>query len=148
MTSQRPYCPGSNSDSTSHSTLLPRHFTIGLAAWLTVRGSATCGPGAGRPVMFEFWLKIFGVVFGPRRLRVVMAFQLGTNWSERSWMSGLIQGIFAAFSPTETFTAVFREAKLFRILLFGRPRVPRWFDSFSTGHGGVRNHALRVLDHG
>ena len=40
-------------------------FTIGLAAWLTVL--ETLCPATGRPaycVIFEFWLKIFGVAFG------------------------------------------------------------------------------------
>ena len=40
-------------------------FTIGLAAWLTVLESLHLA--TGRPtyrLLFEFWLKIFGVAFG------------------------------------------------------------------------------------
>jgi cytochrome d ubiquinol oxidase subunit I len=40
-------------------------FTIGLAAWLTVLDGLHLA--TGRPayrVVFEFWLKIFGVAFG------------------------------------------------------------------------------------
>src|ERR1700743_3772010 len=40
-------------------------FTIGLAAWLTVLEALHLA--TGRPtyrVVFEFWLKIFGVAFG------------------------------------------------------------------------------------
>jgi cytochrome bd ubiquinol oxidase subunit I len=40
-------------------------FTIGLAAWLTVLEALHLR--TGRPVyqvLFEFWLKIFGVAFG------------------------------------------------------------------------------------
>jgi len=48
--------------------LVPHHlpsFTIGLAAWLTVLEALHLR--TGRPayrVVFEFWLKIFGVAFG------------------------------------------------------------------------------------
>src|SRR4030081_2265629 len=58
-------------------------FTIGLAAWLTVLEALHLG--TGRPayrVIFEFWLKVFGVAFGLGVVSgVVMAFQFGTNWS-------------------------------------------------------------------
>jgi cytochrome d ubiquinol oxidase subunit I len=41
-------------------------FTIGLAAWLTILEALHLA--TGRPalrVLFEFWLKIVGVAFGP-----------------------------------------------------------------------------------
>ena len=106
-------------------------FTIGLAAWLTVLEALHLW--TGRPVyrlVFEFWLKIFGVAFGLGVVSgIVMAFQFGTNWSELSRMSGPIQGPLLSY---ETFTAFFLEASFFGILLFGRPRVPPWFYLFST----------------
>jgi cytochrome bd ubiquinol oxidase subunit I len=106
-------------------------FTIGLAAWLTVLEALHLS--SGRPVyrlVFEFWLKIFGVAFGLGVVSgIVMAFQFGTNWSVLSQMSGPIQGPLLAY---ETFTAFFLEASFFGILLFGRPRVPPWFYLFST----------------
>src|ERR1700739_567190 len=106
-------------------------FTIGLAAWLTVLEALHLR--TGRPVyrtLFEFWLKIFGVAFGLGVVSgIVMAFQLGTNWSELSRMSGPIQGPLLAY---ETFTAFFLEASFFGILLFGRSRVPPRFYLFST----------------
>ena len=106
-------------------------FTIGLAAWLTVLGALYLR--TGRPayrVVFEFWLKIFGVAFGLGVVSgIVMAFQFGTNWSELSRMSGPIQGPLLLY---ETFTAFALEASFFGILLFGRPRVPPWFYFFST----------------
>jgi cytochrome d ubiquinol oxidase subunit I len=81
-------------------------------------------------VVFEFWLKIFGVAFGLGVVSgVVMAFEFGTNWSELSRMSGPIQGPLLSY---ETFTAFFLEASFFGILLFGRSRVPPWFYLFST----------------
>jgi cytochrome bd ubiquinol oxidase subunit I len=106
-------------------------FTIGLAAWLTVLEAIHLA--TGRPayrVVFEFWLKIFGVAFGLGVVSgIVMAFQFGTNWSEMSKMSGPIQGVLLSY---ETFTAFFLEASFFGILLFGRSRVAPWFYLFST----------------
>ena len=106
-------------------------FTIGLAAWLTVLEALHLW--TGRPayrLVFEFWLKIFGVAFGLGVVSgIVMAFQFGTNWSMLARMSGPIQGPLLSY---ETFTAFFLEASFFGILLFGRSRVPPWFYLFST----------------
>jgi cytochrome d ubiquinol oxidase subunit I len=106
-------------------------FTIGLAAWLTVLEALHLK--TGRPayrVLFEFWLKIFGVAFGLGVVSgVVMAFQFGTNWSVLSKMSGPIQGPLLSY---ETFTAFALEASFFGVLIFGRSRVHPWFYLFST----------------
>jgi cytochrome bd ubiquinol oxidase subunit I len=106
-------------------------FTIGLAAWLTILEALYLA--TGRPayrVVFEFWLKIFGVAFGLGVVSgIVMASQFGTNWDVLARMSGPIQGVLLSY---ETFTAFFLEASFFGILLFGRPRVPPWFYLFST----------------
>src|ERR1700723_847657 len=106
-------------------------FTIGLAGWLTILEAVHLG--TGRPVyrvVFDFWLKIFGVTFGMGVVSgIVMAFQFGTNWEILARMTGPIQGVLLAY---ETFTAFFLEASFFGILLFGRPRVPPWFYLFST----------------
>src|SRR6201985_460495 len=106
-------------------------FTIGLAAWLTVL--ETLHLRTGQPVyqvLFEFWLKIFGVAFGMGVVSgIVMAFQFGTNWSELARMSGPIQGPLLMY---ETFTAFMLEASFFGVLIFGRSRVPPWFYLFST----------------
>jgi len=81
-------------------------------------------------VVFEFWLKIFGVAFGLGVVSgVVMGFQFGTNWSVLAKASGPVQGPLLSY---ETFTAFFLEASFFGILLFGRPRVAPWFYLFST----------------
>jgi cytochrome d ubiquinol oxidase subunit I len=106
-------------------------FSIGLAAWLTILEALhlTTGRPAYR-VLFEFWLKIFGVAFGLGVVSgVVMAFQFGTNWSVLSKMSGSIQGPLISY---EAFTAFALEASFFGVLLFGRSRVPRWFYLLST----------------
>src|ERR1700747_3455262 len=106
-------------------------FSIGLAAWLSVLEALHLW--TGRPtyrLIFEFWLKIFGVAFGLGVVSgIVMAFQFGTNWSVLARMSGPIQGPLLLY---ETFTAFFLEASFFGILLFGRSRVPPWFYLFST----------------
>src|ERR1700757_42115 len=106
-------------------------FTIGLAAWLTVLEALHLW--TGRPayrLVFEFWLKIFGVAFGLGVVSgIVMGFQFGSNWSVLARMSGPIQGPLLAY---ETFTAFFLEASFFGILLFGRSRVAPWFYLFST----------------
>src|ERR1700684_1124938 len=106
-------------------------FTIGLAAWLTILEALHLA--TGRPVyrvVFDFWLKIFGVTFGMGVVSgIVMAFQFGTNWEVLARMTGPIQGVLLTY---ETFTAFFLEASFFGILLFGRPRVPPWFYLFST----------------
>src|SRR6201998_1700103 len=52
-------------------------FTIGLAAWLTVLEAMSLATGRqAYRVIFEFWLKIFGVAFGLGVVSgIVMAFQ-------------------------------------------------------------------------
>jgi len=106
-------------------------FTIGLAAWLTMLEALHLA--TGRPayrVIFDFWLKIFGMAFGLGVVSgIVMAFEFGTNWSELSRMSGPIQGPLLSY---ETFTAFALEASFFGVLLFGRHRVTPWFFLFST----------------
>src|SRR5580700_9694694 len=106
-------------------------FSIGVAAWLAVVEALHLV--TGRPayrLVFEFWLKIFSVVFGLGVVTgVVMAFEFGTNWSELSRISGPIQGPLLSY---ETFTAFALEASFFGILLFGRTRVAQWFYLFST----------------
>src|ERR1700677_589124 len=106
-------------------------FTIGLAAWLTILEALHLA--TGRPVyrvVFDFWLKIFGVTFGMGVVSgIVMAFQFGTNWEVLARMTGPIQGVLLTYEP---FTAFFLEASFFGILLFGRPRVPPWFYLLST----------------
>src|ERR1700752_372729 len=106
-------------------------FTIGLAAWLTVIEAMSLATGrAAYRVVFEFWLKIFGVAFGLGVVSgIVMAFQFGTNWSVLSKMTGPIQGPLLMY---ETFWAFMLEASFFGVLIFGRSRVPPWFYLFST----------------
>jgi len=91
------------------------------AAWLTVLEALhliTSRPAYRR--VFEFWLKIFGVAFGLGVVSgIVMAFQLGSNWSELSRMSGPIQG---RCSRTRRSPPCFLEASFFGIVDFEK----RW----------------------
>jgi cytochrome d ubiquinol oxidase subunit I len=106
-------------------------FTIGLAAWLTVLEALHLATGrAAYRLIFEFWLKIFGIAFGLGVVSgIVMGFQFGSNWNVLARMSGPIQGPLLAY---ETFTAFALEASFFGVLLFGRPRVSPGFYLFST----------------
>jgi cytochrome d ubiquinol oxidase subunit I len=106
-------------------------FTIGLAAWLTVLEALHLATGRlAYRILFEFWLKIFGIAFGLGVVSgIVMAFEFGTNWSELSRVSGPIQGPLLTY---ETFTAFALEASFFGVLLFGRQRVAPWFYLLST----------------
>src|ERR1700675_32636 len=106
-------------------------FTIGLAAWLTVLEAL--GLATGRPVyrvLFEFWLKVFGIAFGMGVVSgIVMAFQFGTNWSRLSAATGPIQGPLLAY---ESFTAFALEASFFGVLIFGRFKVSSMMYFVST----------------
>src|SRR5258708_35281176 len=65
-----------------------------------------------------------GVVCG-----IVLAFELGPNWSDLSCVSGPIQGPLPSYEP---FTAFMLEASFFDVLLFGKNRVKPGFYLFST----------------
>jgi cytochrome bd ubiquinol oxidase subunit I len=81
-------------------------------------------------VLFDFWLKIFAVAFALGVVSgVVMAFEIGTNWSAWSRMTGPIQGPLLMY---ESFTAFALEAGFFGVLLFGRGKVRPGFYLFST----------------
>jgi len=102
-------------------------FSIGIAAWLTV--VETLHLWTGRPVyrlIFEFWLKIFGIAFGLGVVSgIVMAFQFGTNWSVLAQKTGSIQGPLLGY---EAFTAFMLESTFFGVMLLGRNRVsPRFY---------------------
>jgi cytochrome bd ubiquinol oxidase subunit I len=62
-------------------------LTIGLAAWLTVLEALHLATGrVAYRILFEFWLKIFGIAFGLGVVSgIVMAFEFGTNWSEHAY---------------------------------------------------------------
>jgi cytochrome bd ubiquinol oxidase subunit I len=106
-------------------------FTIGLAAWLAVLEGLNLR--THKPVyrrLFEFWLRIFGVAFGLGVVSgIVLAFEMGLNWSRLSEASGPIQGPLLVY---ESFTAFALEAAFFGVLIYGRARVSRGFYFLST----------------
>jgi hypothetical protein len=77
-------------------------FSIGLAAWLTILEALHLATGRTvYRVVFDFWLKIFGVAFGMGVVSGIhMAFQFGTNWEVLARMTGPIQGFDRRYRPT------------------------------------------------
>jgi cytochrome d ubiquinol oxidase subunit I len=106
-------------------------FTIGLAAWLAVLEGLSLK--TKKPLyrrLFEFWLKIFGIAFGLGVVSgIVLAFEMGLNWSRLSDSSGPIQGPLIVY---ESFTAFALEAAFFGVLIYGRNRVSAGFYFFAT----------------
>ena len=122
-------------------------FSIGLAAWLTVLEALHLA--TGRPayrVVFEFWLKIFGVAFGLGVVTgIVMAFQFGTNWSELARTVGSDPGRAAVLRDLHR---LFPRGQLLRHPAFRSLSRPALVLSVFDRDGGARHHAFVLLDHG
>jgi cytochrome bd ubiquinol oxidase subunit I len=106
-------------------------FTIGLSAYiatLEVMWVAT-----GRELykdIARFWTRIFAVSFAMGVVSgIVLSYQLGTNWSRFSLVTGNVLGPLIGY---EVLTAFFLEATFLGIMLFGGDRVPRWLHVFSA----------------
>ncbi|MGE0416075.1 MAG: cytochrome ubiquinol oxidase subunit I [Acetobacteraceae bacterium] len=102
-------------------------FTIGLAAWLaTIEAMHLATGRAVYRRVFDFWLKIFALSFGMGVVSgIVMAFQIGSNWSVLSARTGSIMGPLLGY---EGFTAFLLEATFLGVVLLGRNRVsPRFY---------------------
>ena len=99
-------------------------FTIGLSAYiatLEVLAFATAREHFQR--IARFWTKIFAVSFAMGVVSgIVLSYQLGTNWSRFSVVTGNVLGPLIGY---EVLTAFFLEATFLGILLFGAGRVPR-----------------------
>jgi cytochrome d ubiquinol oxidase subunit I len=106
-------------------------FTIGLAHWIVALEGLYLA--TGREAYFKlsgFWTKIFVISFGMGVVSgIVMSYQLGTNWSRWSDITGYILGSLIQYGVV---TAVFLEAAFLGILLFGRDRVPRGMHFFAA----------------
>lgn len=106
-------------------------FTIGLASYLAVLQGLWLV--TGRDVymrVFQYWLKIFAVVFGMGVVSgVVMSYQFGTNWSVFSDKTGPVLGPLMGY---EVLTAFFLEAGFLGVMLFGREKVGRNLHFFAT----------------
>jgi cytochrome bd ubiquinol oxidase subunit I len=106
-------------------------FTVGCASFIAVLEGLNLA--TGREVytrISTYWTKIFAIAFGMGVVTgVVMAFQLGTNWSRYSdATSNVLSPLFAY----EGLTAFFLEAGFLGVLLFGRERVPPWAHFFAA----------------
>ena len=96
--------------------------TIGLASYLAVLELSWLRTKRQVYVdLYHFWLKIFAVMFGMGVVSgIVMAYQIGTNWSHMSEFAGSIMGPVLAY---EVLTAFFLEAGFLGVMLFGWTRV-------------------------
>ena len=97
-------------------------ITIGMASYLAVL--ELCWLRTKRQVyldLYHFWIRIFAVAFGMGVVSgIVMAYQIGTNWSTLSEFAGSIMGPLLAY---EVLTAFFLEAGFLGVMLFGWTRV-------------------------
>lgn len=97
-------------------------FSIGLATFLAMMEGAWLK--TKNPLYFnlcKFWIKIFALTFGMGVVSgIVMAFQLGTNWSHYTQAVGpALGGLFTY----EVLTAFFIEAGFLGVMIFGWERV-------------------------
>ncbi|MDP1626657.1 cytochrome ubiquinol oxidase subunit I [Parvibaculum sp.] len=71
--------------------------------------------------LYRFWVNIFALSFGMGVVSgIVLSYQLGTNWSEWSRITGPVLGPLIGF---EVLTAFFLEAGFLGIMLFGWDKV-------------------------
>jgi cytochrome d ubiquinol oxidase subunit I len=99
-------------------------FTIGLSAYIATLEVMALATGREHyQRIARFWTKIFAVSFAMGVVSgVVLSYQLGTNWSRFSVITGNVLGPLIGY---EVLTAFFLEATFLGILLFGAGRVPR-----------------------
>jgi cytochrome d ubiquinol oxidase subunit I len=106
-------------------------FTIGLSAYIATL--EILWGWTGRDVykdIARFWTRIFAVSFAMGVVSgIVLSYQLGTNWSRFSVVTGNVLGPLLGY---EVLAAFFLEATFLGILLFGGDRVPRWLHVFSA----------------
>ena len=106
-------------------------FIIGLSAYIATL--EVLWGWTGRDVyrnIARFWTRIFAVSFAMGVVSgIVLSYQLGTNWSRFSVVTGNVIGPLIGY---EVLAAFFLEATFLGILLFGGDRVPRWLHVFSA----------------
>jgi cytochrome d ubiquinol oxidase subunit I len=100
-------------------------FTIGLSAFiatLLLRWMMTGREHLHR--LARFWTKIFAVSFAMGVVSgIVLSYQIGTNWSRFSVVTGNVLGPLLGY---EVLAAFFLEATFLGVLLFGWKRMPPW----------------------
>jgi cytochrome d ubiquinol oxidase subunit I len=106
-------------------------FTIGLSAYIATLEIlwGWTGRDAYKQIA-RFWTRIFAVSFAMGVVSgIVLSYQLGTNWSRFSVVTGNVIGPLIGY---EVLAAFFLEATFLGVLLFGGDRVPRWLHVFSA----------------
>src|SRR5215510_5246211 len=100
-------------------------FTIGTSAFiatLLLRWMMTGREHLHR--LARFWTKIFAVSFAMGVVSgIVLSYQIGTNWSRFSVVTGNVLGPLLGY---EVLAAFFLEASFLGVLLFGWKRMPPW----------------------
>jgi cytochrome d ubiquinol oxidase subunit I len=106
-------------------------ITIGLASYLAVlEGLWLWKKDPAYRDLYHFWSHIFAVNFAMGVVSgIVMAYQLGTNWSHYSAFAGTITGPLLSY---EVLTAFFLEAGFLGVMLFGWSRVGPGLHFFAT----------------
>jgi cytochrome bd ubiquinol oxidase subunit I len=106
-------------------------FSIGSASFLAVLELLWVITGQEvYMAAFRYWLKIFSVGFAMGVVSgLVMAYEIGTNWSGYSFKVGPILGPLLAW---ETLTAFFLEAGFLGIMIFGLRRVGKKLHLLAT----------------
>lgn len=106
-------------------------FSIGLASFLAFTEGLWLRTGNDVYLaVFNYWKKIFAVVFGMGVVSgVVMSYQFGTNWSVFADKTGPVLGPLMGY---EVLSAFFLEAGFLGVMLFGLKRVGRRLHFFST----------------
>ena len=106
-------------------------ITIGLASYLAVLEGLWLK--TRREIyknLYHFWSRIFAVNFAMGVVSgIVMAYQIGTNWSGFSSFAGGVMGPLLTY---EVLTAFFLEAGFLGVMLFGWSRVGPGLHFFST----------------
>lgn len=99
-------------------------FTIGLASFLAMVEFLWLKTGDNKYYyIYKLWVKIFALAFGMGVVSgVVMAYQIGTNWSI---FSDKVANVLGPLFGFEVLTAFFLEASFLGIMLFGWGRVSK-----------------------
>lgn len=106
-------------------------ITIGLASYLAVlEGLWLKTNNLTYKNLYHFWSRIFAVNFAMGVVSgIVMAYQIGANWSGYSDFAGSVTGPLLAY---EVLTAFFLEAGFLGVMLFGWHKVGPRLHFFST----------------
>ena len=105
-------------------------FTIGLSAYIATLSVMWLRTEEDRyRRLARFWTRIFAVSFAMGVVSgIVLSYELGTNWSRFSVVTGNVLGPLLGY---EVLAAFFLEATFLGVLLFGVDRVP-WLHTLAA----------------